>query len=110
MEHNVGICKRTQCETTENERVLTSVYGPLSSVDLGVVFLRYKIKICKMRVEIDMLTGGASVLGWLAARHRIDGEIRSDGAWFNALEAQMRVHAVNMRKSILFFCLTYELK
>jgi len=38
MEHNVGICKRTQCETTENERVLTSVYGPLSSVDLGVVF------------------------------------------------------------------------
>lgn len=40
MEHNVRICKRTQCEIIENERVLTSVYGPLSSVDLGVVFLR----------------------------------------------------------------------
>ena len=41
MEHNVGICKRTQCETTENERVLTSVYGPLSSVSLEVVFLLF---------------------------------------------------------------------
>ena len=41
MEHNVGNCKRTQCKITENKRVLTSVYGPLSSVDLGVVFLRF---------------------------------------------------------------------
>ena len=50
MEHNVGICKRTQCEITENERVLTSVYGPLSSEDLGVVFLRFVKLIAKIRL------------------------------------------------------------
>ena len=29
--------------------------------------------------------------------------IRSGGARLNALEARMRVHAVNIRKAILFF-------
>ena len=41
MEHNAEICKRTQCETVENHRVLTSVYGPLSSEDLGVAFFAF---------------------------------------------------------------------
>ena len=47
-----------------------------------------------------MLTGGggASVLSWLATRRRIDGTNRKDGAWLNALEARMRVHAVRMRR------------
>ena len=73
MEHNVGICKKTQCETTVNQIVLTSVYGPLSSVDLGVVCLHLCAYLLEMGVEIDMLTGGAFVLGWLATRHRIGG-------------------------------------
>ena len=51
-----------------------------------------------MRAEIDMLTGGASVLSWLATRRRIDGTDRKNGAWLNALEARMRVHAVNLRR------------
>lgn len=42
MEHNTVICKRTQCKIIENYRVLTSVYGPLSSEGLGVVFLHIK--------------------------------------------------------------------
>ncbi len=46
------------------------MYGPLSSVDLGVVFLRLEKKMCEIRVEIDMLTVGASVLGWVATRHK----------------------------------------
>ena len=60
MEHNVGICKRTQCETTENQRVLTSVYGPLSSEGLGVVFLCFhNIFLQKM---IKILIYGALTL------------------------------------------------
>ena len=50
-----------------------------------------------------MLTGGASVLSWLATRRRIDGTDRKDGAWFNALEARMRVHADIVNIGLHFF-------
>ncbi len=56
MEHNVRICKRTQCKITENKRVLTSVYGPLSSEGLGVVFLRFEL-ILDRKVPINNIRG-----------------------------------------------------
>jgi len=34
-----------------------------------------------------MLTGGASVIGWLVARNKIDGMDRRDWARLNVLEA-----------------------
>lgn len=50
-------------------------------------------------VQIDMLTGGAPVLGLLTTRLGIAGMDRETGTWLNALEARMRVHAVNMTKN-----------
>ena len=61
--------------------------------------MRLWVRLCEIGERIDMLIGGASVLGWLVTT-RIDVGTGSAGAWLNALEAQMRVHAVNMRKAL----------
>ena len=46
-----------------------------------------------------MLTGGASVLNWFGYKaQKLMGMIGSTWVWLNDLEAQMRVHAVNMRE------------
>ena len=37
---------------------------------LGSGLFVYVDKMREMRVKIDMLAGGASVLGWLATRHK----------------------------------------
>ena len=46
------------------------------------------INLREMGVEIDMLTGGASVLNWFGYKAQgLMGRIGSTGAWLNALQA-----------------------
>ena len=54
-----------------------------------------------VNMGLNMLTGGVSVLGWVVGykARGLMGWIESLCAWLNALEARMRVHAVNMRRT-----------